>query len=163
MRCPNCQMNINDDSKFCIHCGKSFNQVAEQNIYNNANQVTEQIVNNNSVDNKSTLNMSKLVVKIITTVCLILFTIYGPKYLFFYLIGNFAKDNFILIFPAIYIFGFLFYVVPSILTFLSITDLVTYIVKNNKNNQIVKNVVIAGFVIVFIALIYVVIKYYMFF
>ena len=163
MRCPNCQMNINDDSKFCIHCGKSFNQVAEQNIYNNANQVTEQIVNNNSVDNKSTLNMSKLVVKIITTVCLILFTIYGPKYLFFHSLANIAEDNFILIFPAIYILFFLFYVVLSILTFLSITNLVTYIVKNNKNNQIVKNVVIAVFVIVFIALIYVVIKYYVFF
>ena len=27
MKCPNCNMNINDNSKFCIHCGKQFNQV----------------------------------------------------------------------------------------------------------------------------------------
>ena len=25
MQCPNCQMNIKDDAKFCIHCGTQFN------------------------------------------------------------------------------------------------------------------------------------------
>ena len=29
MKCPKCEMNINDNSKFCIHCGYQFNN--EQN------------------------------------------------------------------------------------------------------------------------------------
>ena len=30
MKCPNCSMNINDNSKFCIHCGKQFNVQTEK-------------------------------------------------------------------------------------------------------------------------------------